>query len=242
VRTILLVEFYKLKRTRILLITTALTLFALLQGWQFAKVDWAGGAEDIFRTFLYQGSMAVYSWLIFPLIITIVLAMMARMEHSQNGWKQLLALPVERGMVYAAKLIVGMTIIAYSLILLYAGLALAGLFLGVESVPFLWVMERFFVLFLSSLGIIGVIFYLSYQFSHVAVPMAVGAGLAFPSMLVANSEKYWIFYPWDYPIVASMNYVFDMGGKDLLMLGVSGLIFCLFILIGFSSFRRKDVL
>ena len=45
--------------------------------------------------------------------------------------------------------------------------------------------------------------------------MVIGAGLAFPSMFVANSEKYWIFYPWDYPIVSSMNYVFDMGGKNV---------------------------
>ncbi len=241
-KTLIMTEFYKLRRTRIGLITTALTLFALLQGWQFAKLDRAREAEDLFRAFLYQGSMAVYSWLIFPLIITIVLAMMARMEHSQNGWKQLFALPVERVVVYSAKLIVGMTVITFSLILLYAGLIAAGHLLAIENIPYLWMMKRFLVLFLASLAIIGTLFYLSFQFAHVAVPMAVGAGLAFPSMLVANSEKYWIFYPWDYPIVASMNYVFDMGGKNLHMLGVSVLIFCVFVFIGFSSFCRKDIL
>src|SRR4051794_27464722 len=134
-KTFLMVEFYKLRRTRIWLITTALTLFVLLQGWQFAKLDRAREAEEIFRAFLYQGSMAVYSWLIFPLLITIVLSMMAKMEHSQNGWKQLLALPVERGKVYAAKLIVGVALIVYSLILLYAGLVSAGHFLGIENIP-----------------------------------------------------------------------------------------------------------
>ncbi|WP_052948638.1 ABC transporter permease [Mesobacillus campisalis] len=241
-KTMIFLEFYKLRCTRIVLTTTVLTLFALLQGWQFAKLDRAREAEDIFRAFLYQGSMSVYSWLIFPLIITVVLAMMARLEHSQNGWKQLLALPVSRGVVYGAKLLVGMTVISYSLILLYAGLIVAAHFLGVDNIPYLWMMKRLLVLFLASLAIIGILFYLSFQFAHVAVPMAVGAGLAFPSMLVANSEKYWIFYPWDYPIVASMNYVFDMGGNNLHMLGVSVLIFCTFVFIGFSSFCRKDIL
>lgn len=241
-KKLLLAEFYKLRRSKMILITTILTLFALFQGWTFAKMDRTAEVEDVFRAFLYQGSIAVYSWLILPLIITIVLAMMARMEHSNNSWKQLLALPVEKEKVYLSKLLIGMGIILYSLVLLYVGMVLAAYLLGLNEIPFLWMTERFMIMFLSSLGITGVIFYLSYQFSHFGVPMVMGAGLAFPSMLVANSEKYWIFYPWDYPIVSSLNHVFDMSGKNLIMLIVSIFIFLLTICIGFLRFRTKDVL
>lgn len=240
-KILLQVEFYKLKRTKIILITTILTLLALYQGYDFAKMGIEEKADEVFRGFLYQGSMAVYGWLVLPLIITVVLAMMARMEHSQNSWKQFLSMPVERGKVYLAKLLVGMEIILYSHVLLYLGMIMAAYSLGIEQIPYIWMLERFSILFLSSLAITGVVFYASYRFSHFGVPMVIGAGLAFPSMLVANSEKYWIFYPWDYPIVSSMNDVFDMGGKVGIMLIISILIFLLSLFIGFVRFRTKDV-
>jgi lantibiotic transport system permease protein len=241
-KTLIHAEIYKLKRSSILLTTTILTLLALYQGWDFAKMGLSENEEEIFRGFLYQGSMAVYSWLVLPLICTIVLVMMARMEHSTNSWKQLLAMPVRRGNVYLTKLSVGMGIILYSLILLFLGMVVAAYSLGLESIPLLWLAKRFGILFISALPIMGIIFYLSYRFSHFAVPVFIGAGLAFPSMLVANSEKYWIFYPWDYPIVSSMNYVFDMGSKNVTMMVISLVIFIMGVSIGLLRFHTKDVL
>ena len=216
-------ELLKLKRSKIILITTMLTLLAIYQGWDFARV--AKEEMEVFKSFLYQGTMTVYSWLIFPLIITIVIAMMARIEHSNNSWKHLLALPVKRGAVYVSKLIISIGIILYSLLLLYVGMVLSALTLPIDSIPFMWMAERFFMIFLSSLPIVGVIFYVSYRFTHFGAPLAIGVGLAFPSMLIANSEKYWIFYPWDYPIISSLSHVFEMGGKGMSMLGISFFIF-----------------
>ncbi|WP_164463775.1 hypothetical protein [Niallia circulans] len=106
----------------------------------------------------------------------------------------------------------------------------------------LWLAKRFALLLLSSFAIIGIVFYLSYRFTHFAVPIAIGAGLAFPAMFVANSEKLWIFYPWDYPIVASMTGVFEVSGKNTSMLVISISIFLLTIIIGLLRFRTKDVL
>ncbi|MFD2043814.1 ABC transporter permease [Ornithinibacillus salinisoli] len=241
-KTLLNVELYKLKRSKIILTTTILTMFAIFQGLDFATMDGAEEMENRFLTLLYQGSMSVYSWLILPLIITVVLAMMARMEHSNNNWKQLLALPVARGKVYASKLLVGMGVIVYSLVLLYVGIILAAMVLGMDSIPFWWMAKRFGVLFLSTFTIIGVIFYMSYRFTHFGVPMVIGAGLAFPAMFVANSEKYWIYYPWDYPVVSSMSDILDMGGKSFIMLIVSISLFLLAVFMGFLRFRTKDVL
>jgi hypothetical protein len=236
------VEVYKLKRTKIILITSVLTVLALYQGYGFAKMGKEENANEVFRGFLYMGSMSVYSWLVLPLVITVVLAMMARMEHHNNSWKQLLALPVKRAKVYFAKLLVGIGIIIYSHILLYVGMMLAAFLLGIEQVPYGWVLERFSLMFLSSLAITGLVFYVSYRFSHFGVPMVIGAGLAFPSMFVANSEKYWIFYPWDYPIISSLADVFDAGGKNIIMLIISISIFLLSLFIGFLRFRTKDIL
>ena len=240
--TLLKVELYKLKRSKILLATTIFTFLALYQGWDFAKFGQAEGEKDIYRAFLYQGTITVYSWIIFPLIITLVLVMMSRMEHSNNSRKYYLTLPVAREKVYLTKLVTGGGIILYSLVLLFAGIILAANLLGLEAVPLLWIAKKFGALLLASLAIIGIVFYLSYRFTHFAVPVVIGAGLAFPSMFVANSEKYWLFYPWDYPIVSSMNDVFDMSGKNMIMFVISISIFLFAIIFGLLRFRTKDVL
>src|SRR5690606_16712458 len=171
-----------------------------------------------------------------------VLALMARMEHSNNSWKLYLAMPVEKGKVYVAKLFVGVGIILYSLILLYLGLIFASYFLGLESIPYIWLAKRFSILFVASLAITGLIFYVSYRFNQFIVPILIGAGFAFPSMFIANSEKYWILYPWDYPIVSSLSFVFDMGNKGVFMLIISVSIFLAAVIIGLLRFRTKDVL
>ena len=168
--------------------------------------------------------------------------MMSRMEHSNNSWKYYLTLPVAREKVYLTKLVTGGGIILYSLVLLFAGIILAANLLGLEAVPLLWIAKKFGALLLASLAIIGIVFYLSYRFTHFAVPVVIGAGLAFPSMFVANSEKYWLFYPWDYPIVSSMNDVFDMSGKNMIMFVISISIFLFAIIFGLLRFRTKDVL
>lgn len=240
---VLKVELFKLKRSKIIGMTTIFTLLAIYQGWDFAKSAKTDEAPEVFKAFLYQGTMTVYSWLIFPLIITIVIAMMARMEHNNNSWKQLLALPIKRGQLYVSKLIISIGIILYSLLLLYGGVVLAAYMLRIESIPFMWMAERLIIVFLSSLPIVGVVFYLSYRFSHFGIPISIGAGLAFPSMLIANSEKYWIFYPWDYPIISSLSFVFEDGGeKGVMMLGISIFIFLFAILIGFIRFQTKDII
>ena len=239
---VLKAELYKLKRSKILWITTLFTLFAIFQGWAFARGVNVGVNQEVFKDYLYQGSMVFYSWLILPLIITFVIAMMARIENSSNSWKQLLALPVKRGLLYVSKLIISIGIILYSLLLLYGGIILSASMLHIDHIPFIWMAERFLLLFLSSLPIMGVIFYMSYRFANFGVPIAIGVGLAFPSMFVANSEKYWIYYPWDYPIISSLNFVFESGEKGMVMLGISIFIFIFAILIGFIQFLSKDIM
>ena len=49
------VEIYKLKRTKIILITTILTVLALYQGYDFAKMGIEEKADEVFRGFLYNG-------------------------------------------------------------------------------------------------------------------------------------------------------------------------------------------
>ena len=105
------VEVYKLKRTKIILITTILTVLALYQGYDFAKMGIEEKADEVFRGFLYMGSMSVYSWLVLPLVIKVIMEMKERKEKNNKSRKKLIEIKVERAKVYFAKLIVAIRIV-----------------------------------------------------------------------------------------------------------------------------------
>ncbi|TLS37100.1 ABC transporter permease [Pseudalkalibacillus caeni] len=237
-------EWQKLKRSRIIYLATVLPLLAVIQGAIFAGnskiVEEEGG--NVWNV-LTLGGMSVHSSLILPLTITVIMAMVARIEHNQNCWKLLLSLPVKRSSVYFSKFVVGLGLILYSTAVLSAGFLVSGLIVGADSsVPFGLILGKPLLAVAVSLPIIALLFYLSIRFSHVGIPLAVGAGLALPAMLIANSAKYWIVYPWTYPVMATLTETFDMGGKAVAMYAVCLLSLLIVIPLGLFQFRSKDIL
>ncbi|AIE59052.1 ABC transporter permease [Bacillus methanolicus] len=237
---VLKIEWYKLRRTKLILTATFLPLLAVFQGRLFA-LSKEGTEPNLWGT-MYIGTMSQYTWLLFPILITVVIAIMARMEHSNNNWKQLLSLPVKRESVYLSKLIICLIIIFYSIFVLIAGMVLAGISIRANGpVPIEMIVKRPLISAIASLPIISLQFYLSYRFSHFGIPLVAGIGMSLPSMLIANSEKYWIFYPWTYPIVSGLTEIFGTDGKGPIMYAVCFVSFFVLILFGFHQFRKKDI-
>lgn len=237
---VLKIEWYKLRRTKLILTATLLPLLAVFQGRLFALSK--EETEPNLWGMMFIGTMSQYTWLLFPILITVVIAIMARMEHSNNSWKQLLSLPVKRESVYFSKLIISLFIIFYSIFVLIAGMVLAGISIRASGpIPIEMVVNRPIISAIASLPIISLQFYLSYRFSHFGIPLAAGIGMSLPSMLVVNSGKYWIYYPWTYPIVSGLSEMFGTDGKGPIMYTVCFVSFLLFILFGLYQFRKKDI-
>jgi hypothetical protein len=241
--TLFKIEWLKLKRTKILVWATFLPLFAVFQGKLF--VDSLKGTErgEHEWEILFTGSISMYSSLIFPLLITVIMAIIAKVEHSQNGWKHLLALPVRREHVYFSKLTMGMIIVLYNTAVLCIGMLVAGLMIGTkDAIPYDLIVGKPLMAYLSALPIMALQFYLSFRFSHIGIPLAFGIGMSLPSMLVANSEKYWIYYPWTYPIFSTLTNMFQPGEKETFMYGICFILFFIIILTGLVKFKSKDIL
>lgn len=235
---VLKLELFKLKRSKVLLIATAFPIFAvILAGGDLLPLE---KDIDIWDS-LFRGSMQFFSALIFPLSITTILAMATRIEHSSNGWKQILSLPVEREEFYFAKLLTGVLIILYSVIIFFTGFVITGLGMGAGGPIPLNVVKTILFSCLSALPIIAIQFYLSFFFTHIGIPLAVGIGCSLPCILIANSEKYWIYYPWAYPIVAAGDYFKGYTNTDLLK-GICPTVFVVIIIIGLIQFKIRDIL
>jgi ABC-2 type transport system permease protein len=65
-----------------------------------------------------------------PLLVALETALLAGVEHRENAWKHLFALPVPRWSLYAAKLVVGTLLLAASSVTLAVGVGLEGLALN----------------------------------------------------------------------------------------------------------------
>ncbi|SFI69882.1 MULTISPECIES: ABC transporter permease [unclassified Bacillus (in: firmicutes)] len=239
---ILRIEWLKLRRSQIILLATILPLFAVFQGRMFVLSQKELNGVELWST-LYTGSMSQFSSFIFPVSIAVIMVMITRIEHSNNGWKQLLAMPVKRENVYFSKLLMGSMITLYSVLIFSIGTITVGIELGLkDTIPYDLLVCKSLIVFIASLPIIAIQFYISFRFSHIGIPLAVGAGLALPSMLVANSAAYWIYYPWAYPIISSMTEIFSFAGKEVTMYTVCFSSFFLIIFIGLLKFRAKDVI
>ncbi len=95
--------------------------------------------------------------------------------------------------------------------------------------------------FAAAMPIMSIQYWLSVTFAQVGIPLAIAAGLSLPNLLVANS-KYWIFDPWTYPMVASLNGTLNQFQGSPAMFSSSLLLFLLSLGAGLIHFRKKDVM
>jgi lantibiotic transport system permease protein len=220
--TALFVEFSKLKRTLVALLclaapTVVAIVFAVLTLRQ-PLMSW----KDAVRS-----SMALWGFFMLPMTVTALSALLAHLEHGPRMWDHLLALPIKRWRVFAAKGIVIMLLLALmpALMLLEVraiGWAIeAWLPAKLPSGDFPWQLGAQAMLAMWASGFLMCMIQLwvaLYAASFVA-PLAVGLTGTFIAVVAAGAkESVWV--PWVMPIATLVR---DGAQMSLaLQLGVGG--------------------
>jgi lantibiotic transport system permease protein len=75
-------------------------------------------------------TLRVWALLMMPLYVTLETALLAGLDHSENHWKSLLARPVPRWTLYAAKLVVATALTAAATLVLLCGILIDGAILA----------------------------------------------------------------------------------------------------------------
>ncbi|ANF97908.1 ABC transporter permease [Paenibacillus bovis] len=235
-------ELYKLRRTRLLWLVAIAPLFMVFQGVQnFVRYRqiWTREAWEVImeQTFIFYPSF------LYPLLIAVIMAMVARVDHVQGGWKYMLAHPVSRSGIYMAKLAAGILYILISMAAFGISVVMGGLIAGAGgSIPWGEIAWKMAGCFLASLPVIMIQYELSMRFSHIGVPLAASIIMSVPSILVANSKQFWLFDPWTYPIVLLLGSRLDMDdGQSVIMNIIIVVLTLLVFLIGMLGFRRRDI-
>ena len=241
----------RLKMKRTLALWLAIIAPAVIVGLQFADVFMRG---QYYLTegmnpwpWLARRTLGFWALLMHPLFVALETALLASLEHRNNHWKHLFALPVPRWAIYVAKQITGMALIGLSLVALSAFTVAAGFVLRFirpglhfgNDVPWQQILGQSGRIFLASWLIISLHTWVATRFKSFTLALGFGIAMTIIGFMVILAD-WGRFYPWALPLIVS-----DAFGKDaqpiaeLMMGSIGGVIVA--VLGGWECIRR-DVL
>jgi lantibiotic transport system permease protein len=245
-------ETLKMKRTLALglafitpaVIVALITLMVLQKGQQMFEI----GANP--WLFLDRQTHMFWTLLMQPLFITLETALVAQLDHANDHWKHLFALPLPRWTIYIAKLIVNILLIALSLLILFVYTLIAGRILSLLrpefgfslEIPFQQMLPVTCMAFITSWIVISIHHFVALNWRSFVVASAFGIVMTIAGVLIISSDENSL-YPWTLAAVATNSLAMGKPVEELLWMiaysvagGVIGAV------AGCWLFVRKDVL
>ncbi|GAA3400405.1 ABC transporter permease [Paenibacillus hodogayensis] len=181
-----------------------------------------------------MGNMGVFVPIALYLGMTLVCSLIAGVEHQTSAWKQLLALPVSRTAVFAAKLVLALLLLAASSLLLSLGTLLLGWALGFDTAPpYGALLKMSFAPYAAALPMLALALWLTMTIRNQGVPVSIGVAAALVSPFVSTLHA-WL--PLNWPALAALR-----GPLSWQMAAAGAGLGLLIALLGWLHFNRKDV-
>jgi hypothetical protein len=154
---------------------------------------------------LNYGVMLVWTMFVLPLFIALETGLLSGIEHGAGGWKQLFSLPVRRGALYSAKIIMAVGLVGAAHLMLCFWTVIAGEItamarpeLQIPPIPSVSLPVLAVASFAGSLLMLAIHAWISLRWSSLVLNM----GIAIMAMLVNLSlvdSDLRRFYPWFLP-------------------------------------------
>jgi lantibiotic transport system permease protein len=163
----------------------------------------------------YMGSiMGVMGVLLLPMFVVFITYSVNNMEHRSEMWKSLFSLPINKWSIYGSKYLFAVILNAICLLLFAFLIITSGQLLGILKPELNFqefsittiVYQLHLKLFLSSLGILSIQFFLSLLWSDFIKPMGFGFIGTISGIIGANTGwEYAYTIPYAHPALAIMN-------------------------------------
>lgn len=236
--TDLLIEIRKLKGSLVLaLCFIAPTLVALLLAVvciRQPRMNWHDAM---------MGTTGLWAYFIMPMTVTALSALVAQIEHGPRAWDHLLALPVRRWRIFAAKGLLIMLLTALiSLILALEIRVVAAVIVElfpakIPSGDYPWTLclQLLAMMWGASLCMVMLQLWVALHFRSFVAPLTTGLGGTFFAVAAFGARET-VFIPWVMPVsVIARNG--DSAGLAL-QLGVGGGL-CIFLLMTLQLSRKE---
>lgn len=250
-------EAIKLKRTPALIISIigASLIQCLFFCMRFFKPEYFLPKEGVnpWIDFI-NSSFMQSSFLLLPMFIILITALILFTEHKANAWKQVLIMPNSRFQLFCAKytiivvLVLG-TFILFGFLLLLNGFVLGWLrpelnFLNYKP-DYLLLLKSGTKLFLMSISIISIQFWLSIHIKNIAIPLGIGMAMVIAGLILSSWEHI-IYFPYTHHFlsayeIAGTRQIPHMG--NLSYAEISGFTIAVLAFLGnYIHFKYKQII
>ncbi len=248
---LLKIEFIKVKRGKMIPLVFIAPLLVVASGVANLQNYFSPEYTNAWAAMFIQSAL-VYSYYLLPFSMIVVCVMIAGRETGNNGILKMLALPVSRYVLSAAKFCVLlfyllMEMVAFLVVFVITGLIAANNTGITEALPIIYLLKWCVGLFLTMLPSIATIWAITVLFEKPLLSVGLNLLLVIPSVLVANTPL-WIIYPYCYS-----GYLVSCSLHDFTTKGVSTgfnlfpflpcaiLIFVLVLIMAVIRFGKKEM-
>jgi len=198
---VFLAEGIKIRRSLVLLVSITPPAMVFLLSFLMVSTD-KGGEWPMF----VLRSAGIWAFFLFPMSVIGITALLAQIEYDPGGWSHVMALPVGRWKIFAAKAVLALLLCLLVSALVALATVGGGVLGGVVSpnsalqgaIPWALMIRLFGSMYLAGGLMMAVQWAVAMQFRSFAVPVSVGIGGTFVA-ISATSTEYGIYFPWLMP-------------------------------------------
>lgn len=248
---LLKIEFMKVKRGKMIPLIFIAPLLVVSSGVANLQNYFSPEYTDAWAAMFIQSAL-VYAYYLLPFSMIVVCVMIAGRETGNNGILKMLALPVSRYALSAAKFCVLLFYLLMEMVVFLVVFVITGLIAtshtGVtETLPIMYLLKWCAGLFLTMLPGMAIMWAITVLFDKLLLSVGLNLLLVIPGVLAANTPL-WVVYPYCYS-----GYLVSCSLHDFTAEGVSTsfelfpflpcavLIFSLVLTVAITRFGKKEM-
>ena len=198
---LLKIEFIKIKRGKMIPLIFIAPLLVTASGVTNLQSYFSPEYTNAWAAMFIQSAL-VYAYYLLPLSMIVVCVMIAGRETGNNGILKMLALPVSRQALSAAKFCVLLFYLLMEMVVFLVVFTITGFIAtrgaGItEALPIMYLFKWCVGLFLTMLPCLAAIWAITVLFEKPLLSVGLNLFLVIPGVLVANTPL-WIAYPYCY--------------------------------------------
>lgn len=195
------IEFMKVKRSKMIPLIFIAPVLVVSSGIANLSRYFTPEYTNAWPAMFIQSAL-VYAYYLLPFSMIVVCVMISGRETSHNGILKMLALPVSRHKLSAAKFLVLASCLLMEMAVFLAVFAAAGMIatrtMGItETMPILYLLKWCVGLFLTMLPCLAAMWAITVLFEKPLLSVGLNLFLVIPGILAANTP-FWVIYPYCY--------------------------------------------
>lgn len=245
------IEFMKVKRSKIIPLVFIAPILVVASGVASLSRYFTPEYTNAWPAMFIQSAL-VYAYYLLPFSMIVVCVMISGRETQNNGILKMLALPVSRYALSAAKFLVlvfylFMEMAVFLAVFVAAGIVATRTMDVTETLPILYLLKWCMGLFLTMLPCLAAMWMITVLFEKPLLSVGLNLLLVIPGILVANTPL-WIVYPYCYSgyLVSCSLHDFTAASSEntfslMPFAPYAAAVFIVLLALGVTQFGRKEM-